>query len=61
MLDLPKPLAVLRKCVETGEDGVPVVSYTVQGFVKKKLLFKSRPQPIVAPGALQSAVAKRKR
>lgn len=56
-VELPKPLAVLRKAEEAG----PTPAYGVVGFVRRKLVFKSRPQPVVPHSSLAPISAKRKR
>jgi chromosome transmission fidelity protein 8 len=69
VVTLPKPVAVLHKCARAGDDAADAagdeasgfeapVHYEVKGIVRRKLVFKSRPQPIVDPSKLS---LKRKR
>ncbi|XP_057328989.1 chromosome transmission fidelity protein 8 homolog [Microplitis mediator] len=52
-LVLPKPLAVLEKKTTDGTTGT---EYVVNAIVKKKLVFKGRPKPIVADSTLNKSL-----
>ena len=51
LVDLPRPLCMLRKRAaadgESAGDAAAAVHYVVAGLVKRKLVFKNRPKPIV--------------
>ncbi len=49
VVTLDPPLAVLRKNIVAGESSR--TEYVVAAFVKKKLLFKNRPKPLVVSTA----------
>ncbi|CAB0015871.1 unnamed protein product [Nesidiocoris tenuis] len=47
-VNMEKPYAVLEKQTSDTDNGVQRVKYVVKAFVKKKLIFKVRPKPIIA-------------
>lgn len=44
LIELPQPLAMLRKAEDSSTGGV---AYHVAAVVRRKLLFSARPQPII--------------
>ena len=49
VVTLEKPYGVMVKDTEsTGQDATGSVNYNVIAVIKKKLLFKTRPKPIIA-------------
>uniref|UniRef100_T1HWM1 Uncharacterized protein n=3 Tax=Rhodnius TaxID=13248 RepID=T1HWM1_RHOPR len=45
---MDKPFAVLEKVTDENTSGDKSTEYLVKALVKKKLLFKIRPKPIIA-------------
>uniref|UniRef100_A0A8C2X5W7 CTF8, chromosome transmission fidelity factor 8 homolog (S. cerevisiae) n=1 Tax=Cyclopterus lumpus TaxID=8103 RepID=A0A8C2X5W7_CYCLU len=46
-LKLEKPLDVTQVAMETNQQGPTSTSYTVSALIKRKLIFKTRPKPII--------------
>jgi len=45
---LDKPLAVMRKITKQREDIENCTSYEIMALVKRKIIFKNRPKPIIS-------------
>lgn len=52
--NLPKPLAVMRK-VKAGDEAQES-HYSVTAVMKRKVIFKNRPKPIVMPENVKTVV-----
>ncbi len=48
VVKLEKPFAVLRKVKTDSDSGSSKTEFEVDAIIKKKLLFKARPKPIIA-------------
>ncbi|XP_075225376.1 chromosome transmission fidelity protein 8 homolog [Lycorma delicatula] len=48
VINLEKPFAVLHRLRKRIDDDKPETEYIVKAIIKKKLLFKTRPKPIIS-------------